>query len=154
MFGYFGSCSFMYLIQAFWFVALAAAERMPMSPLDPICLASRSTWDVPIVLVSAWLMNRWLGALPQEMSESNETIAMPFFAAWFSDGHSADGSLPAMTIASALAWIAAWIDGIWAAAVSSVPLETTTLPPSSCRAFAPPSSARTSYGFCVSLGMK
>src|ERR1700754_2485491 len=132
MFGYLTSSSFMNLIQAFWFVALAAADRMPISPVELICLASRSTCEVPMVLVSAWLMNRWFGAVPQEMSESNATIAMPFLAAWFSDGHSADGSLPAMTIASALAWIAAWIDGIWAAAVSWVPLETTTLPPSSC----------------------
>jgi hypothetical protein len=59
-----------------------------------------------------------------------------------------------MTIASARAWIAAWIDGICAAAVSDVPLLTTTLPPSSCNAVWPPWSAMTSYGFCVSLGMK
>ena len=36
----------------------------------------------------------------------------------------------------------------------AVPLLTTTLPPSSCSAFWPPWSARTSYGFWVSFGMK
>ena len=69
---------------------------------------------------------------------------MPARAAWFSDGHSADGSLPAMTMALACAWIAAWMEGICAAAVSAVPLLTTTLPPSSARAFSPPWSAMTS----------
>ncbi len=141
-------------IQAFWLVALAAAERIAIWPLLPISLASRSTSDVPICSVLAWLMNRWAGLLPHEMSESNDTILMPAWAAWFSDGHSADGSLPAITIASAWAWMAAWIDGIWAAAVSWVPLLTTTLPPSSCSARWPPLSAMTSYGFWVSFGMK
>ena len=85
-----------------------------------------------MVSVSAWLMNRCGGLSPQLTSESNDTIVIPALAAWFSVGHSADGSLPAITIASAWAWIAAWIDGICAAAVSAVPLDTTTLPPSSC----------------------
>src|SRR5258708_13184638 len=129
MFGYFFSSCFMWTIQAFWFVALAAADRIAIWPLLPISLASRSTSEVPICWVLAWLMNRWLGLLPQLTSESNATILIPAEAAWFSDGHSADGSLPAMTIALAWAWIAAWIDGICAAAVSSVPLLTTTFPP-------------------------
>src|SRR3954453_9632502 len=88
------------------------------------------------------------------MSESNDTILMPCWAALFSEGQSADGSFAAMTMASALAWIAAWMDGSCAAAVSCVPLLTVTDPPSSFSAFLPPSSASTSYGFCVSLGMK
>ena len=99
-------------------------------------------------------MNRWFGAEPQETSESKDTIAMPCCAAWLSVGHSALGSLPAITIALACAWMAAWIDGICAAAVSWVPLLTTTLPPSSDSAFEPPWSASTSYGFWVSFGMK
>src|SRR3954451_23740105 len=131
MFGYLGSWSFMYLIRAFWLVARAAADRMPISPVEPICLASRSTSEVPIVLVSAWLMNRCLGLSPQEMSESNATIAMPCLAAWFRVGHSADGSFAAIPMASACAWMAAWTDGICAAAVSWVPLDTVTVPPSS-----------------------
>jgi len=48
----------MYPIQAFWFVADAAAETMPISPESPISLASRSTSLVPIADVEAWLMNR------------------------------------------------------------------------------------------------
>ncbi len=58
MFGYFFSCFFMYPIQAFWFVAEAAAERIAISPVLLICLASRSTSLVPIAFESAWLMNR------------------------------------------------------------------------------------------------
>src|SRR5258708_2531079 len=154
MFGNLVSSCFMYLIQAFWFVALAAADRMAIWPVELISLASRSTSDVPMVWVSAWLMNRWFGAVAHETSESNETIAMCCRAAWFRVGHRADGSLPAMTIALAWAWIAAWMEGICAAAVSCVPLLTTTLPPSSLSALAPPWAARTSYGVWVALGMK
>src|SRR5258708_7823466 len=112
MLGYFFNSCFMYTIQAFWFVALAAADKMAIWPLEPISLASRSTSEVPICWVLAWLMNRWFGLLPQLTSESNATILIPAWAAWFSDGHSADASLPAMTIADACAWMAAWIDGI------------------------------------------
>src|SRR6266567_1515538 len=132
MFGYLVSCFFMKPIHAFWFVAVAAADRIAIWPVLLICLASTSTSDVPICSVFAWLMNRWFG---QVTSESNDTRAIPAVAAWASDGHSADGSLPATTIAVAWAWIAAWIDGICAAAVSAVPLLTTTLPPSSPSAF-------------------
>src|SRR3954447_19060737 len=94
MSGYLASCCFMYPIQAFWLVALAAADRIAISPLLSIALASRSTSDVPMVSVSAWLMNRWLGLVPQLMSESKATILIPAWDAWLSDGHSADGSLP------------------------------------------------------------
>src|SRR3954447_191826 len=118
IFGYFLSCSFMYLIHEFWFVALAAADRIAIWPSELICLASRSTSDVPMVLVSAWLMKRWFGLSPHCTSESNATILMPCRAAVLSEGHRADGSFPAMTIASACAWMAAWMEGCWAAAVS------------------------------------
>ena len=50
-------------------------------PVLSICLASRSTSDVPICSVLAWLMNRWFGLEPQVMSESNDTILMPACAA-------------------------------------------------------------------------
>ena len=58
-----------------------------------------------------------------------------------------------MTMPAACDWIAAWIAGCCAAAVSSVPDETTCLSPSSVRASLPPWSAITSYGFRVSFGM-
>ena len=48
----------MYPIQAFWFVAEAAADTMPISPLSWISLASRSTSLVPICAVDAWFTNR------------------------------------------------------------------------------------------------
>src|ERR1700742_407978 len=144
----------MYPIQEFWLVALAAADKMAIWPLPPISLARMSTSDSPMVWLFAWLMNRWFGLVPQEISESKERILMPCWDASSSDGHSALGSLPAITIALACAWIAAWTEGICAAAVSCVPLLTTTLPPSWDSACSPPLSARTSYGFCVSFGMK
>src|SRR5260370_6938123 len=108
MFGYFFHSCLMYTIQAFWFVALAAADRMAIWPLLPISLASRSTSEVPICWVLAWLLNRWLGLGPQLTSESNATIFIPAAAAGLSDGHAADGSLPAMTISLPAPWMPAW----------------------------------------------
>src|ERR1035437_3177344 len=74
MFGYLASSCFMYTSQAFWLVALAAADRIAIWPLLPISAASRLTSDSPICSVFAWLMNRWFGDVPQVTSESNETI--------------------------------------------------------------------------------
>jgi len=66
----------------------------------------------------------------QFTSESKATIFVPWACACFSAGHTASGSLPAMTMPAACAWIAAWIAGCCAAAVSSVPEETTCVSPS------------------------
>ena len=49
-----------------------------------------------------------------------------------------------MTMAAALAAMAAWMEGIWAAAVSTVPLLMTSLSPMAVRAILPPLSAITS----------
>ena len=49
----------MYPIQAFWFVAEAAAETMAICPVPFSSLARMSTSLVPIAAVSAWLMNRF-----------------------------------------------------------------------------------------------
>src|SRR5258708_33869098 len=106
MFGYFFSSCFMWTIQAFWFVALAAADRIAIWPLLPISLASRSTSEVPICWALAWLMNRWLGLLPQLTSEWNATILIPAEPAWVSGWHSWAGSWPPLTIALAGAGIA------------------------------------------------
>ena len=45
-------------IQAFWLVALAAAERIATSPASPICSAIMSTWTWAMPSAVAWLMNR------------------------------------------------------------------------------------------------
>src|SRR5215211_2333223 len=50
------SVSFITLIQAFWFVAFAVADRIAISPLLSICLAIDSTWFSPTSLVVTWLM--------------------------------------------------------------------------------------------------
>src|ERR1039458_6180183 len=132
----------MYLIQEFWLVAVASADRMAICPEEPISFASRSTSEVPICWVLAWLMNRWFG---QVTSESNDTTLTPAAWALANEGQRALGSLPAMTMAAALAAMAAWIEGIWAAAVSAVPLLTTSLSLIAVRASLPPWSAMTSY---------
>ena len=95
-------------------------------------------------------MNSWR----QFTSESNATTFVPCAWACLSAGQTACGSLPAMTMPAAWLWIAAWIAGCCAAAVSSVPDETTCFSPSAVRASFPPWSAITSYGFRVSFGMK
>ena len=57
----------------------------------------------------------------QFVSESNATTAMPFAIACLSAGQTASGSLPAITMPAAFDWIAAWMAGCCAAAVSCVP---------------------------------
>src|SRR5665647_1078017 len=49
---------FMRSIQAFWFVALAEADRIAISPVSPICLAIMSTSTLAMPSAVAWLMNR------------------------------------------------------------------------------------------------
>src|SRR6266540_2155766 len=104
MFGYFVSSFFMKPIQAFWFVAEAAAERIAICPDLPICLASRATSLRPIASVSAWLTNsvRQAGA-----SESYVTTVIFFLIADFSVGQSADASVAETMRASAPFLIAA-----------------------------------------------
>src|SRR5436305_15110203 len=106
----------MYLIQAFWFVAVDAADRIANWPLKCMSLASSWIWLRPIVSVSAWLMNSWR----QFTSESNATIFVPCAWACFRAGQTACGSLPAMTMPAAWLWIAAWIAGWWAGALAFV----------------------------------
>jgi hypothetical protein len=55
-------------IQVFWFVALAVAERIAISPLWSIMSASNWTWLRPISSELAWLMKRSRQSL--EASES------------------------------------------------------------------------------------
>jgi hypothetical protein len=47
----------MYLIQVFWLVALAVAERIAICPALPICLASSCTSVRPRSSADAWLTN-------------------------------------------------------------------------------------------------
>src|SRR6516165_2145699 len=90
MLGYFASCCFMYPIQAFWFVAEAAADTMAICPVSWSSEASRSTSLVPIWAVDAWLMNRSRQA---GASESYVTTVIPRPIAEFSVGHNAVGSV-------------------------------------------------------------
>ena len=59
MFGWLAASSFSITsIQAFWLVALAAADRIATSPASPICSAIMSTWTLAMPSAVAWLMNR------------------------------------------------------------------------------------------------
>src|SRR6266542_4509354 len=154
MFGYFVSSFFMKPIQAFWFVAEAAAERIAICPDLPICLASRATSLRPIAYVSAWLTNsvRQAGA-----SESYVTTVIFFLIADFSVGQSADASVAETMRASAPFLIAALMAGICDAAVAAVPLVSVPFSPSAfSAASAPPDltlSAVVKYGFPRFFGM-
>src|SRR3954464_13126114 len=150
---YFGSfsVSFMTLIQAFWLVALAVAERIAIWPLLPICLAIDSTWFLPTSCVVTWLTNtlRASGAT----SESMPTIFTPFCAACLSAGATALGSLPAMMIASGFCWTAELMIGIWVDAPASVGPVIRFEPPSSFSASSTPEGSASSWGFpgCVGI---
>ena len=132
----------MTLIQAFWLVALAVAERIAISPLLPICLAIDSTWFSPTSCVVTWLTNtlRASGAT----SESMPTILMPRCAACLSAGATASGSLPAMMIASGFCWTAALMIGICVDAPASVGPEMRFEPPSSLSASSTPECSNSS----------
>src|SRR5215472_5670535 len=154
IFGYFFSCCFMYPIQAFWFGADAAAETMPMSPLLPISLASRSTSLVPIWAVEAWLTNR---SRQDGASESYMTTVMPLAMAAFSVGHSAVGSVADTMRMLAPLVTDAWMAGSSDAGVAAVPLVSVPVSPSAWSpAIAPPDfalSAIVKYCAPRSLGM-
>ncbi len=141
---YFGSfsVSFITLIQAFWLVAFAVADRIAISPLLLICLAIDSTWFLPTSSVVTWLTNtlRASGAT----SESIPTIFTPFWAACLSAGATALGSLPAMMIASGFFWTAALMIGTWVDAPASVGPEMVFEPFSSVSASSTPECSNSS----------
>ena len=119
----------MTLIHAFWFVALAVADRIAIWPLLPICLAIDSTWFSPTSFVVTWLMNtlRASGAT----SESIATTLMPRWAACLRAGATAFGSLPAMMIAFGFCWTIELMSGTCDDAPASVEPWMRLLPPSS-----------------------
>ena len=138
----------MYLIQAFWFVAVGRRghDRDLPRGIDLLARAGRPRWSRSAGVL-AWLMNRWSLQVAVRVERDDRDARRLGLC---EVGQSAVGSLPAMMIALAWAWMAAWIEGSWAAAVSCVPLLTTTLPPSAPSAFLMPLSAITSYGLmCV-----
>src|SRR6266516_2905571 len=82
---------------------------------------------------------------------------MPCFIALFSVGHSADGSVPDTSSASAPLVMAAWMAGICEAGVAAVPLVSVPVSPSACSAaIAPPDFALSEvvkYGLPRFFGM-
>src|SRR3954447_19042400 len=150
---YFGclSVSFMTLIHAFWFVALAVADRIAIWPLLPICLAMDSTWFSPTSFVVTWLTNtlRASGAT----SESIPTILIPFCAACLRAGATALGSLPAMMIAVGFCWAIELMSGTCDDAPASVEPWMRSLPPSSLAASTTPECSNSSYGLPSCFGI-
>ena len=65
-------------IQAFWLVALAAAERIATSPASPICSAIMSTCALAMPSAAAWLMKR--SRHSGSVSESKVTTLVPAVA--------------------------------------------------------------------------
>ena len=90
--------------QAFWFVALAVAERMATSPSSPICSAIRSPCTFAMPAASAWLMNR--SRQSALVSESNVTTLVPASRASFSASQMAFGSFAATSRAERPCWAA------------------------------------------------
>src|SRR5215471_15725828 len=126
-------------IQAFWFVAEAAAETIAICPLPPISLASRSTWPAPIPWAVAWFTKRLRQA---GASESYVTTVIPLDIAELSVGQRADASVADTRRMFAPFVIAAWIAGICEAGVAAVPLVSVPLSLSAFRAaIAPPDLA-------------
>src|SRR3954452_4018732 len=151
---YFGclSVSFWPLIEGFWLVALAVAERIAISPLLPICLAIDSTWFWPTSWVVTWLTKtlRASGAT----SESMPTTVMPRFAACLRAGATAPGSLPAMMIASGFCWTAELMIEICDDADASVGPVILLEPLSSFSASSTPECSNSSYGLPSCFGIE
>src|SRR6476619_6251336 len=98
MFGWLAARSFFIsAIQEFWLVALAAADRIAISPESPISLAIMSTCTLAMPSAVAWLTNtsRQSGLV----SESKVTTLMPADFACFRASHGAEGASDEMTIA-------------------------------------------------------
>src|SRR5215216_5429136 len=146
------SVSFITLIHAFWFVALAVAERIAMSPLYPTCLPIDSTWFSPTSCVVTWLTNTLRASAAT--SESMPTTLMPRCAACLSAGATASGSLPAMMIASGFCWTAALMIEICDDALASVGPVILLEPPSSFSASSTPECSNSSYGLPSCLGIE
>ena len=85
---YFGSliASLCALIQAFWFAASGAAERIAYSPpSSPRMSSARSAITVPVSSKSTWAM-KTLSPSPDGIGESHETTVAPASAACLTAG--------------------------------------------------------------------
>src|SRR3954465_4614333 len=154
MFLYLGclSVSFMTLIHAFWFVALAVADRIAIWPLSPICLAIDSTWFWPTSFVVTWLTNTLRA--PGATSGSIATTLIPRCAACFSDGATAFGSLPAMMIAAGFCWAIELMSGTCDDPPASGEPWRRAAPPGSLAASTAPECSNPSYGLPSCLGIE
>src|SRR6476646_4978194 len=117
MFGWLAASSFFIVaIQAFWLVALAAADRIAISPESPMSWAIMSTCTLAMPSAVAWLMNtsRQSGLV----SESKVTTLMPADMACLRASQGADGSSEEMTMALVPCWVAVLMNGTWPSGVA------------------------------------
>src|SRR3954453_6986002 len=140
----------MYLIQVFWLVALAVAERIAMLPSLLICLASVCTSVRPRSSAEAWLMNmlRPSGAV----SESYVTTLMPASIAFLSAGTMALASLAEIAIAPTFWVLSVLMYGTWAVGEVSDGPTRLNFAPRPSTAVLPPLSEIVKYGLLSCLG--
>jgi len=125
----------MYLIQEFWFVAVAAADQDRDLARGADFLGEQVDLGGPICSVFAWLMNRWLGQVTSEV-ERNHLI--PAACALANEGQKGAGVVAGNDDRRRLGGDGRLDRRIWAAAVSTVPLLTTSLSPIFARDSLPP----------------
>ena len=119
MFGWSFRSFFISAIQAFWFVAVAEADRMailPLPPGRPSSASLTSVWPISSFDEAFRCISRPALATP----ESQEMTVMPRCIAFFSVGTSASLSLAETAMAStcwAMRELSTWI---WPSAVVSV----------------------------------
>src|SRR6478735_747369 len=153
MFGWLSARSFFIRsIQAFWFVALAAAERIATSPASPICSAIRSTCFLAMPSeVAAWTYRSRQSGL---VSESKVTILTPASLASLSASHSASGSLADTTRALTPCCAAVLMNGTWPSAEPVSGPTSSYVPPNDSTAFLPAASLMSKYGLPRFFGRK
>ena len=145
------SVVFIRSIQAFWFVAVAAAERIAMSPVQ-LGASSHAQSDrfTPTPLKSTWLTNT--SYAPTAGLESKPTTLIPAAIAALSDG--ATSSLPSaeMMIASTFWVVRSAMNGTWRAAVAWFGPTWVTVLPVSAAALSTPVFAAAKYWLTMSFG--
>src|SRR3954468_19858781 len=142
--------AFMSLIQAFWFVAFAAADRMATSPESPISLVTMSTSTLAMPSALAWLTNRSRNC--GSVSESKGTTLVPALLAWFSADPIALGLLAGTTRALVPCCAAVLMNGTCASGLAASGPTSLKVPPNLVTAVLPPLSLVSKYGLRRFLG--
>ena len=145
------SVFFMSSIHWFWLVAVAAAERMAMSPVQFGTIShAQSARLTPTPLKSTWFTNTLYA--PTAGLESNPTTLMPEAMAAFRSGATASLSSAEMMIAWTCCVVRSLMKGTCRSAFGSFGPTWTTVPPSSVAALSMPVFAAAKYLLTMSFG--